>query len=192
MRSTSACASVGFLGREPRRPASTGRNRGLDDEGLGGRLERRSGLDEPGGNDRHAGGFELLEVALVGVPLEQRHLVDHPRQRPRPREELFAALGVVPRRAQDDEVERAPVDPAVVPDGRNAIDAVSGESGEEEPVVGLQVRNLGTRRERDARQMLQAPSCCTICPSSSMRPPERRSLTMSQWMLLVFWPPSDV
>ena len=71
------------------------------------------------------------------------------RQRPRPGEELVAPLRVVPRGAEDDEVERVPVDGAVVPDGRHALDAVRCESGEEEPVVGLELGNLRAGRERD-------------------------------------------
>jgi hypothetical protein len=38
-------------------------------------------------------------------------------------------------------------------------------------------------------QSIQTPSFWTILPSSSMWPPERRSLTMSQWMADVFVPP---
>ena len=91
----------------------------------------------------------MLEIALVSVPFDERHRVEHTPERPHPGEELVAPLRVVPRRAEDDEIERVPVHLTVVPHGRHAVYAMVGEGGEEDPVVGLQVRNLSTGRECD-------------------------------------------
>jgi hypothetical protein len=141
------CVAVGWV--EPRRAASARRHRRLDDEGLGWRFKRRPRSDEPRRHGRDAGAREALEIALVGVPLEQRNRVLDASEGPRPGEELVAPFRVVPCRANEDESERTPLDGLVVPDRRDAVDAVSGESGEEKPVVGLQVRNLSAGRECD-------------------------------------------
>jgi len=45
------------------------------------------------------------------------------------------------------------------------------------------------QRSGAAVQATQMPFSCTTLPSSSMRPPKRRSLTMSQWIAETFEPP---
>ena len=45
------------------------------------------------------------------------------------------------------------------------------------------------QRSGAAVQATQMPFSCTTLPSSSMRPPKRRSLTMSQWIAETFVPP---
>lgn len=45
------------------------------------------------------------------------------------------------------------------------------------------------QRSGAAVQATQMPFSCMTLPSSSMRPPKRRSLTMSQWIAETFVPP---
>ena len=107
--------------------AAGGENR-LDDEAAGRRLERLARLEEERRHDRHACGLELGEVALVRAPAQDRQRVEDARQASGPVEELAPPFGVVPGRANDDEVEAVPVD-LRVPHCRYAFDRASRQSG---------------------------------------------------------------
>jgi hypothetical protein len=59
------------------------------------------------------------------------------------------------------------------------------EGAGEDPYLGSV---MAAARVRAVAQSVQTPSSWTILPSSSMRPPERRSLRMSQWIADLFVP----
>jgi hypothetical protein len=88
---------------------------------------------------------------LVRVPLEHRDRVEDARQRPRPIEERVATFGVVPRRTQDDEIERLPLDCAV-PDRRFGVDPEGVERLDQPREVLVAVGDLGGGSERDPRR----------------------------------------
>src|SRR5207248_6294243 len=93
-------------GRQP----GAGGDRGFDDEVLPLDIGNRvTGFGPDGGDDRHARGREIAEIALVGVPAQDRRRVDQPGPSGgvvSPGEEPVPVEDVVPRAADERGVER--------------------------------------------------------------------------------------
>src|SRR5262249_32280586 len=140
--------------------------------------ERRS-------QDRDATAPEDRQIPLlVHADAHRRQRVLEPWHGPGPREELAPTFGIVPGRPNDDEVECAPVDGRVVPRDPPRFQPSRLQCGVDERGL-LALRERRARDKRD-RQISQRPFSWTCLPSSSIRPPRRRSLTMSQWIELSF------
>ena len=128
-----------------------GRHRRLDDVLAVRRRVAVARLHPRRGDDRHAGGGEVAQVALVGVPGEHGGRVLQSRHRAGPVEELLAPRHVVPGVAHHHQVEGGPVDRGVVPDGGHGGHAGRGEGRDEQCVVLVEVGQLPAGGQRHPR-----------------------------------------
>src|SRR6185436_20973919 len=104
-----------------------------------------------GGNDRHAARLEIAQIRFVGVPPDDLEWVMERDGHPlRPRDEGVALLLVVPRRPDQDSVERGPVDGRIVPDDLRRVDAAGGERVVKRTIVDFPRGNGGAGRERQS------------------------------------------
>ena len=111
------------------------------------------GLGPPGlarSDERRLDGVrQLEEIALIGVPAQDVRRIENPRDAAGPLQKRLALERVVPGRADDDEVVAGPVDALVIPHGRRGVDAELTECLGERGLVGVELRQLGARGERD-------------------------------------------
>src|SRR4030095_16859440 len=91
--------------------------------------------DRDGGDDGNARRFQILEVSLVEVPVEDLAGVAEKDAAldtcVEPRPELLEAHEIVPRCTDDHGVEGEPVDSRVAPDRRSRIDLDLVECGDQ-------------------------------------------------------------
>ncbi len=137
------------------------------------------GLDQPGRRRVR----DLEQIALVGVPGDDRGIVEHPRNRSRPLQERLAAAWVVPGGAGHDEVVVRPVDGRVVPHGRLGVHPALRQLGDHEPLVVGELGEVGAGGEGDAgghgrpTMPAQAPTCGSGRSGTPTRAePGRRSM----------------
>jgi hypothetical protein len=118
---------IGVFEPEPVCAVGPTRDGGLHDDlippprpGERGDVRASTSRDDDGRDERDARRGEVLEVALVEVPVEDvaRVAHEHAARDPgvEPRAKLLEAHEVVPRRADDDGIEGEPVDARVAPD----------------------------------------------------------------------------
>src|SRR5262249_17294893 len=97
--------------------------------------------------------------------------IQQPRNRLRPRYELVTTRRVVPGAANDDELVAAPVDRAVIPDGRLGLDSAGSQLVEQQRLVVAELRPVGTGGDRDLHGTQRWFSSCHVGggPGSSSR-----------------------
>ena len=100
--------------------------------------------------------------------LQDVRRIENPRDAAGPLQKRLALERVVPGRADDDEVVAGPVDALVIPHGRRGVDAELTERLGERGLVGVELRQLGARGERD-------PWPRPVARSGRFMPPNARS-----------------
>src|SRR5439155_8804275 len=124
-----------------------------------GEIDPRAALQPACRHDGRAACRQVAQIALVAVPSEQRRWI--PQRHPRvlepghPRKELLQSLVVVPAGADEYGLKLVPAHVGGVPHGGYGREPELGESRDQQAVVVVQRRELGTRREGDAFHRLK-------------------------------------
>ena len=134
-------------------------------------------LDPGRGYHGYAGALHVAQIPLVEIPLEHVGRIDERRTQrnsSQPPHELVVTRGVVPGRSHHHEIERSPIDTAIVPVDHARLDATPDERIEQRclVVVGATRHHCGDERDT-AHDVSSSPSS----PASS--------IGRSPWML---WP----
>ena len=119
-----------------------------------------AGLGKVGRHHRQPGARQVPQVVLVGVPAHHRRRIQQLRARGRalhPGEELRQPLGVVPRRAQQRQVEALPLDLRVVPVGDLGRGAGGSERREQRRHVLIQAARRARAHQRDGGAHSRVP-----------------------------------